>query len=93
MEEAVRLIKTDKLAQLLGYKSASPAFRSWCELLEIKPVPGRRDVYDPAHVRMRLDIAQGLVIADPNLPEPPLAYDEPSPMELRRVRKASQKTD
>jgi len=56
----IQLLKTKEVAKLLGFSTPSPSFRSWCRRMNIEPVPGRRDVYDPVLVRMRLDEAQGL---------------------------------
>ena len=87
---AIFLVSSDQLAKAVGYKSASPAFRHWCQLLNITPVPGRKNTYDPALVRQRLDEAQGLAGCRPPSPET-FTYPGPlSPFEQRRLRKAAE---
>jgi hypothetical protein len=55
------LISAEDLARQMLFSGVNGAFRDWCALLRIHPVPGRRGVYDPALVRRRLDEAQGLL--------------------------------
>lgn len=84
----IKLLTADELATTVGFESNCPAFRHWCNSLNITPVPGRRNAYDPALVRRRLDEAQGL--AGQTL-QPIEAIDNPgplTPMEQRRLRKA-----
>lgn len=66
MMEALRtlgidLVSSQDLASCLGYSGTNAAFRDWCVLMRITPVPGRRGYFDPALVRRRLDEAQGLI--------------------------------
>lgn len=56
----IDLISADDLARRLGYAGANNAFREWCASMGIRPVPGRKGIYDPVHVRWRLDVMQGL---------------------------------
>ena len=63
----INLIHSDVLARDVGYSSANSAFRAWCARMRITPVPGRRGFYDAALVRRRLDEAQGLLTADPQV--------------------------
>ena len=92
---SIELLKTEQLAKMCGYTSASPAFRLWCASLGITPVTGRRDVYDPILVRQRLDEAQGLLPKNPDVVVARRELDENSLslVEQRRLRKALQKDD
>lgn len=58
------LISGEDLARQMLFSGANGAFRDWCALMKIHPVPGRRGVYNPALVRRRLDEAQGLNTGD-----------------------------
>ena len=55
------LVSAEDLARQMLFSGVNGAFRDWCALMRIHPVPGRRGVYDPALVRRRLDEAQGLL--------------------------------
>lgn len=52
------LITGEELAAAMRYKQVGGAFRKWCQKLGITPVRGRNNLYDPKHVRARLDAAQ-----------------------------------
>lgn len=56
------LITGAELAAMMRYSGVTSAFRGWLKTLGIKSVPGRNDLYDPYHVRHRLDIAQGMAL-------------------------------
>ena len=58
------LISAEDLARQMLFSGVNGAFRDWCALMRIHPVPGRRGVYDPALVRRRLDEAQGLATGE-----------------------------
>ncbi len=49
------LITGEELAAAMLYKEVCSAFRAWLKKLGIIAVPGRNNVYDPKHVRARLD--------------------------------------
>lgn len=76
------LISGDELASLMGYDGVTGRFRAWCRELGIKAVPGRTNVYDPKHVRERLDAAQGMA----NSPQT-VAGASPEPVQLSLVEK------
>ena len=54
------LISGAELAKLHGYSSVTSQCRSWWSSLGIKPLPGRKNIYDPMHVRERLNEASQL---------------------------------
>lgn len=51
------LITGEELAAAMRYKHVGGAFRVWCQKLGIRTVQGRTNLYDPKHVRARLDAA------------------------------------
>lgn len=51
------LITGEQLAEAMQYNCVNGAFRAWCQKLGIRSVPGRVNLYDPKHVRNRLDAA------------------------------------
>lgn len=57
----LKLIRGEELAKLHGYSGVTSQCRAWWRSLGIKPLPGRKDIYDPRLVRERLDEAGGLV--------------------------------
>jgi len=61
----IRLISGEELARELLFVGPTSAFRKFCKLAGIEPVPGRRDCYDPVAVRHKLNEIQGLG-ASPN---------------------------
>lgn len=61
------LVTADELAEAMRFDGVDRKFRAWCRALNIRPVPGRPNKYDPKHVRKRLDAAQGM--ADPTAPQ------------------------
>jgi hypothetical protein len=58
----IKMISARELAHALGFKGVTTAFRHFCSISEIRPLPGRRDCYDPSVVRHRLDCIQGLSV-------------------------------
>lgn len=56
----IQMITGNELAHALGYERVTGSFRSFCQAAGIKPLPGRRDCYDPVAVRKKLDDLQGL---------------------------------
>jgi hypothetical protein len=54
------LIRGEELAKLHGYSSVTSQCRAWWRSLGIRPLPGRKNIYDPRQVRERLDEAGGL---------------------------------
>ncbi|SFP31289.1 hypothetical protein SAMN04488047_10511 [Tranquillimonas alkanivorans] len=78
----IRLMSGEELAALLRFEGVTSSFRAWCAQAGIRPVPGRRDVYDPVHVRRRLDAIQ-MQSAEPEADAPVR-----TPMEQRRARRA-----
>lgn len=64
---SIQLITSKELAQASRFARANQPFRNWCRSLGIEPVPGRKGIYDPKHVRTRLDMAQGLLSSDPTI--------------------------
>ena len=82
----IQLVRGAELAAMLLYAAPTAAFRSFCTTLDIRPLPGRRDVYDLALVRRRLDEAQGLV---PLASHPPITHvPDVSLVAQRRARLA-----
>lgn len=61
------LISGEELAKLHGYSAVTSQCRAWWRSLDIKPLPGRKGIYDPKLVRERLDMAGGLAVPDANL--------------------------
>ncbi|MZR15408.1 hypothetical protein GQE99_20540 [Maritimibacter sp. DP07] len=57
---SIGLMTGEQLAQAMLFSGASQSFRNWLKRAGIEPVPGRRGIYDPKHVRARLDAIQGL---------------------------------
>ena len=57
---SIRLITADELARELLFNGPTSAFRAFCKKAGIKPLPGRKDCYDPVAVRHRLNEVQGL---------------------------------
>ncbi|MHA6326011.1 hypothetical protein [Roseivivax sp. CAU 1753] len=49
-----------ELATIMRYAGVTSAFRASLKNLGIRPVPGRNDIYDPQHVRHRLNVSQGM---------------------------------
>ena len=56
----IQMMSGNELARALGYECVTGSFRSFCQAAGIKPLPGRRDCYDPVAVRRKLDDLQGL---------------------------------
>lgn len=56
----INLISGEELAACLRYNGVTSAFRKLCQEIGIRPVPGRKDCYDPVAVRHQLDLVQGL---------------------------------
>ncbi len=56
----IDLISGEELAKRLRFNGTTGAFRKFCHDTGIRPVPGRKDCYDPVAVRHRLDLVQGL---------------------------------
>lgn len=59
----ITLISGEELARLHGYASVTSQCRDWWRKLGIRPLPGRRNIYDPKQVRERLNEAGGLSAA------------------------------
>ncbi|SDG52488.1 hypothetical protein [Alloyangia pacifica] len=82
------LMTGSELAEAMRYSGVTSAFRGWLKSLDIKPVPGRSDLYDPHHVRHRLNEAQGLSLRGFTPPEAPTENNEPRSLtEMRRQRR------
>ncbi len=56
----ITLIQGPELAQKLGFSGVTAQFRAWTKSVGIRPLPGRKNVYDPKQVRACLDKASGL---------------------------------
>ncbi len=56
----VRLMTGQELAEALRFSGTTTAFRKFLHDADIRPVPRRRDCYDPRTVRAKLDRMQGL---------------------------------
>jgi hypothetical protein len=76
----LRLIQGEELAKMHGYSGVTSQCRAWWRSLGIKPVPGRKNIYDPRLVRDRLDQAGGLAVAK--------LINEPATVSLVDQRKA-----
>ena len=74
-----------ELAEVMRYSGVTSAFRGWLKSLDIKSVPGRNDLYDPHHVRHRLNEAQGNFPRTPKTPEAP--EEKPIPQSLTEKRR------
>lgn len=63
------LMTGEELAMAMHYGRVCSAFRAWCKKLGITTVPGRNNLYDPKHVRARLDVSHetGTPTAEPEL--------------------------
>lgn len=79
------LMTGEELARAMDYKGVTSGFRAWCRKLNITPVPGRANVYDPKLVRIRLDASQGIESAPSREPSSEQAE---SLVEKRRKRRA-----
>lgn len=79
----LNMISGDDLAKAMLFTGVTGRFRSWCREIGIRPIPGRHNVYDPKHVRQRLDVAQGIVNLEPAQKEKSLSL-----VEQRRLRRA-----
>jgi hypothetical protein len=84
LSDLVTVVTDEELAVALRFEPGSGRFREWLKLMSIKPLPGRRGVYDLRHVRHRLDVMQGM--ADAKTSAMPAA--ELSPLEKRKLRRA-----
>jgi hypothetical protein len=82
----VRLVKGADLADAFGYSRPNGAFHGFCAAIGITPVPGRRDIYDPRLVRLRLDAVQGIGSASGRIDQPDTG---PSLVERRKARSAN----
>ena len=81
-EFGLNFVLSEELAEALLYSGPTGGFRNWCRQIGIRPVPGRRNVYDPKQVRHALDVAQGIVAPSPKIAE------AVSLVEQRRARRA-----
>lgn len=77
------MISGDDLAKAMLFSGVTGRFRSWCREIGIRPIPGRHNVYDPKHVRQRLDVAQGIQQVEAPKTEEPLSLVEQ--LRLRRA--------
>ena len=59
----IDMLTGKELARLLRFEGTTAAFRAFCKETGIRPLPGRRDCYDPIFVREKLNEAQGLGVA------------------------------
>jgi hypothetical protein len=83
-----QLMTGAELAAVMRYSGVTSAFRNWLRSLGIKSVPGRSDLYDPQHVRHRLNEAQGIFPPSSKTSEAPEAKPEPRSLtEERRQRR------
>lgn len=77
-----------ELAEVMRNSGVTSAFRGWLKSLDIRSVPGRNDLYDPHHVRHRLNEAQGISPRHSTTPEAPGKETElQSLTETRRQRR------
>lgn len=77
-----------ELAEVMRYSGVTSAFRGWLKTLGIKSVPGRNGLYDPHHVRYRLDVAQGMFPRTAATPDASEANTEPMSLtDKRRLRR------
>lgn len=76
----ITLIQGGELAQRLGFSGATAQFRAWSKSVGIRPLPGRKNIYDPKQVRACLDKASGLANASEVAPPASLTA-------LRKARK------
>lgn len=58
--QSIELVSSEDLAVAFGFAAPHDAFRGFCRNLGIAPVRRNPNFYDPKHVRIRLDQAQGL---------------------------------
>lgn len=56
----IQLVSSDDLASAFGFAGANDSFRSFCRDLGIRPIRRNPNYYDTKHVRVQLDLAQGL---------------------------------
>lgn len=83
--QMIGLIRAEDLAKEWGYAGANSAFRNFCAKLGLRYVPGRPGWFDPKHVCLRLDAAQGMEILVPSRG----ADDAASLVAQRRARNAA----
>lgn len=76
---SINLMTGEELAGALRYSGRTAAFRKFLHDIGIKPVPGRKDCYDPVAVRQRLNLVQGLTFAN--------ADDDAGLLEMSMVRR------
>lgn len=65
----IQMMTGNELARALGFEGVTGSFRNFCQAVGIKPLPGRRDCYDPVAVRRKLDELQGLTSTSMTLVE------------------------
>jgi len=65
MSTQIQMITGNDLARALGFEGVTASFRSFCQAAGIKPLPGRRNCYDPSAVRYRLNCIQGIGVSRP----------------------------
>jgi len=75
----IDLISGAELAKSLRFEGPTSAFRKFCQDTGIRPVPGRKDCYDPVAVRQRLNLVQGLTAS--------IAYVNEGLLEMSMVRR------
>lgn len=85
LHDQLHLITGDELAAQLRFSGVTSGFRAWCNRCGIKPVPGRRNLYDPKHVRARLDELQGIAPLTVDFQAPPLSLTEQRRARLGKV--------
>ena len=78
------LMTGEELAAAMRYEQVGGAFRAWCQKLGITTVLGRNNLYDPKHVRARLDAAH---LVDRQSAEPQKNLTHTQMRRARRGRK------
>jgi hypothetical protein len=81
----LRLMTGEELAEAFRFSGVTNAFRKWCAEIGVASVPGRKNLYDPKHVRDRLDAIQGLQ-SQTNNPDISVSM---SLVEKRRIRRGN----
>lgn len=80
----IRLVSSEDLANALGFAAPNDSFRSFCRAHCITPIRRNPNFFDPKLVRVRLDVAQGLEIANE------VKAEEFDLVAQRRARRATQ---
>lgn len=83
--QLVSLVSGNDLAKAHGYDGVTAQCRAWWRSMGIRPLPGRKNVYDPVQVRHCLNQQQGLIPKEDERDAAPTSH-----VEQRKARKRAQ---